>query len=313
MKLLTVMKRNLTIKEVSLFLQKEVSHVTIISKLLSVMFPIRGKDEVFTVFHKSVLDWLTDASRSGRKEEESFYIDIKVAHNFFVERLSLQFVRSSDIEWVFPEEKNSYLINHLLDHLDGAGRQLEAKLLLMSLPWMMKTLEERGVSALVSEFKSLLNFETAGNGLPITNMSTKALASSTWRRALKSLKRIASIVVGVFKSTSTSTRESTLSSSLNIAFKMIMEALQLAHDVLSKQGQNYPRRLPLQLYGRLNGILLTNSFSQSLKKSCEKWFDEKLIFQPTRLYLEAPGGALETKFQFKSVSFNIYIYIYFNY
>ena len=78
-----------------------------------------------------------------------------------------------------------------------------------------------------------------------------------------------------------------------------MDALNLSHDILSKGGRNYPSRLPLQLYGRLNGILLNNSYLNTLKKSCEKWFMCNLKFIPKRLYFEAPGGALESKFQFK--------------
>jgi hypothetical protein len=260
------MKRKLTIKEVATFLQKDIEDMNALSKLISAMFPLRGEDGVddrnkcFTVFHKSVLDWLTDEMRSGvdnnglKNVEESFYININGAIQYFVERLSLQFVRSSDIEWIFPEGKNSYLINHFLDHLDGAGNQLESKQLLMSLPWMMKILDEKGIMTLIGEFKSRIN------------------------------------------------DAATTQNNFDIAFKTIMDALKLSHEILSKQGQIFPIRLPIQLYGRLNGVLSNNSYLQTLKESCEKWFDQNLKFQPKRLYLEAPGGSLESKFQLKEVS-----------
>ena len=271
--LITVMKTRLTVKEVATFLQKDISDIIELSQHISAMFPLRGDDVTseenmyFTVFHKSVLDWLHNKKRSGglSNTKESYYIDPKHAHNYFVERLLLQLDKNNnnDIEWKFPEEKNSYLINHLLDHLDAAGRILESKQLLMSLPWMMKTIEERGVSVLIGEFKSRL----------INNNNNKIENDE-----------------------------------FDVAFKMVMGALQLSHDILSKNGQNFPKRLPIQLFGRLNGLLLKNPFLQTLRESFKNWFSQFLLFQPKRLYLEAPGGSLENKFQFK-VSLSVLVYI----
>ena len=72
------------------------------------------------MFHKSVIDWNTDKRRS-----REFHTNIKEAHNSFANKLLLQLDKNnnSNIEWKFPEEKHSYLINHFLDHLDGADRQ----------------------------------------------------------------------------------------------------------------------------------------------------------------------------------------------
>ena len=270
------MKRKLTITEVSSFLQKPVDHVVAISNLISSMFPLHGgegiKDEnkIFNVFHKSVIDWLTDIKRSGTDSdgfkinaENSYYIDPKDAHNYFAEQLLLQIDKNnnSDIEWKFPEEKNSYLINYLLDHLDAAGRQMESKQLLMSLPWMIKTIDDRGVTALIGEFKSRLINNNNNNNNKVQNED------------------------------------------FEVAFKMAMGALELSHDFLSKNGQNFPKRLPIQLFGRLNGLLLNNPILTTLRESCKKWFSEFLIFQPKRLYhVEAPGGSLESKIKFKNVS-----------
>ena len=166
-KLITVTKRPLTVKEVSIFLGIYIKDVIVISRWISALFPLCGDEDaddenkIFSVFHKSVIDWITDIHRKSTIADtilENFYIDPKDAHNIFAERLLLQFDKNnnSDIEWKFPEEKNSYLINHLLDHLDAAGRSLESKQLLMSLPWVIKTIEERGVSVLIGEFKSRL-------------------------------------------------------------------------------------------------------------------------------------------------------------
>ena len=64
------MKRALTVEEVAMILQKSIDVVMKFAKLIAAMFPLRGDENgddaklVFSVFHKSVFDWITDEERS---------------------------------------------------------------------------------------------------------------------------------------------------------------------------------------------------------------------------------------------------------
>ena len=268
------MKRNLTVKEVASFLESSSVEIITKSHLISDLFYLvnenseTDENKIFTVTEKSLVDSITNISPSGddSNEGEKLCIDPKDAHKFFIDRLLLQFNKNddSDIEWNFPEEKNSYLINYLTEHMYDASRRTESQQLLISLPWMIKTLEEKGATALINDFKSHLRSDQNDN------------------------------------------------SDFQIAYKMVLYVLQLSHDILSPQeGQNFAKRLPIQLYGRLNGLLLNNYYIQSLRQSCMKWFTKNLKFIPKRLFLEAPGDS--KKAQLNNVSYilvNVYIYIY---
>ena len=146
------MKRQLSVTEVACVLDKPINDVLMIATIISAMFPLRNnvnednsnnnnnknksnnndnnannnshnnnnnnsnynenENKYFTVFHKSVIDWLTDINRknstSRRKSRisyinminnnnnnnntssEMFYIDPKEAHNYFADQLLLQ-------------------------------------------------------------------------------------------------------------------------------------------------------------------------------------------------------------------------------
>jgi hypothetical protein len=115
-------------------------------RLLSSLFGLRdvGIDKCFIPFHKSVLDWLMDPEKNPQH-----YADPKKGHQLFVDKFSRFFVRTKGLAWEWPPEP--YFFAHLLDHLDLAGRSEEAKDLLTSLPWLMKTVEVRGANELIKD------------------------------------------------------------------------------------------------------------------------------------------------------------------
>ncbi len=102
------------------------------------------------LLHKSLRDWLLDATRSG-----TFAVSAAPGHAAWAAHVS-------DVlrKWLAPEaghaptsppSRGAYVYAHALRHLDDAGRSEEAAELLMQLPWLQATMRERGIFALIAD------------------------------------------------------------------------------------------------------------------------------------------------------------------
>jgi len=153
--LLVVMREHLSTKEAQVLLNASEEEVDELAVRLAAIFPLvlEGRERRFKCRHKAVLDWLRDAKQSGE-----FVIDVTQAQNSFAAGLLKQlngWNNPKSTAWTFPPP-GSYIYYNLLAHMDEAGRTAEANSLLVRLPWMMKTVEERGGVSLIIDIKRRL-------------------------------------------------------------------------------------------------------------------------------------------------------------
>ncbi len=103
------------------------------------------RDYCVHLLHKSLSDWLLDASRSG-----GHAADKARGHTSWADVLTQQLTAWLDGSGDAPVS-NSYLYHHALAHLDASGRESESRRLLLRFPWLQATLRERGVWALIQD------------------------------------------------------------------------------------------------------------------------------------------------------------------
>jgi hypothetical protein len=88
------------------------------------------------VLHKSLAEWLQDASRSGQHA-----VDVAAGHRAWAELLTTQLRQWLELGTpALAPPKGSYAYAHLLPHLHEAERDVEARAKLMRLPWLQATL-----------------------------------------------------------------------------------------------------------------------------------------------------------------------------
>ena len=103
------------------------------------------QDYCVHLIHKSLTDWLLDASRRGEHA-----CDVAAGNAAWADVLSKQLSRWIDQGGAAPTS-GSYVYAHALVHLGASRRIDEACRLLLQLPWLQSTLRERGVSALIQD------------------------------------------------------------------------------------------------------------------------------------------------------------------
>lgn len=121
-------------------------------KRLHSMFPIRSSDgtDRFYTFHKSVIDWLLDESRSGP------YAMRRVScHDMLATRmLAMMRKRLEDVNrWEKSDlsAADNYMYMHLMDHLDAAELYDTTMELMLDLRWIQHSLRFKGVYAMARE------------------------------------------------------------------------------------------------------------------------------------------------------------------
>jgi WD40 repeat protein len=139
-------------------------------------FLFHEREHCVHLLHRSLAEWLTDATRSGR-----FTVDAAVGHAVWAEHCNEQLRAwmepasdSPGCAPAAPPPAGSYMYAHALPHFDAAGRDDEARTLLLRLPWLQATLRERGLYALLSDIAARM---APGDGALWTLHRTLRLAS----------------------------------------------------------------------------------------------------------------------------------------
>jgi WD40 repeat protein len=169
LQLLVRMLEPLTVHNAQALLKCKNEDMTELISRLGNMFPVVGDDDArkFTVYHKTVLDWLLNAEKSRREGygnhissywwqrfflfgletdrkfvEYDYHVDLQQAHGMFSQALLSQIQGyeassfSSSSTLTFPSLEWQYLYNHLIEHMVKCDRSEEAKILLLHLGWL---------------------------------------------------------------------------------------------------------------------------------------------------------------------------------
>ena len=134
--------------------------------------PLIAETTYLTPAHISIIEWLTDSKKSGdlktsdKNKRNSFFIDKQRSNQYFTNLLKQQMFKTtnetttsnttstttnttdSEKMGLISHEKDSYLVDYLLDHLDTLDGESEAKQMLLSLPSLSKTFEKKGLGEL---------------------------------------------------------------------------------------------------------------------------------------------------------------------
>ena len=121
--------------------------------LIKSTFPIR--EGRFYPYHKTVVEWLIN-----REVNKKYHINSLEGHQLFAQELISRMNITDEDHVVFPPS-GDYMYAHLLDHLDACNQQHQSVELLYSLPWLMKTVDERGGAALLKDIENRIEYDSS--------------------------------------------------------------------------------------------------------------------------------------------------------
>lgn len=297
--LLVTMREHLSTKEVQILLDASEEEVDELAVRLAAIFPIvlEGRERRFKCRHKAVIDWLSNVKESGE-----FMIDMSQAQNSFAAGLLKQingWNNPKSTVWTFPPP-NSYLFSNLLGHMDEAGRTAEANSLLVRLPWMMKTVEERGGVSLIIDIKRRLLTGDEGRDRSVLYLVQAIRLSLQYLQVEEEPQpeRLPLQLIG--------------------RLKQLVEAKIVSSKVSSRQSQSEVpgegRKSMLGSLGRIfsfgrrtssaasGGSVFSSSSSQPsgppvykiVYEECCEWWKREKSYYPLRLPLSSPGGYLQS-------------------